>query len=862
MAQQTEDTPMMRQYKSIKNDYQDAYLFFRLGDFYELFYDDAIEVAQILELTLTSRNKAADEPIPMCGVPYHSAQQYIKTLIDQGHRVAICEQVEDPKEAKGMVKREVVQLITPGTVMEENVLHADENNYLAAVNPADSYALAYIDLSTGELKACLLDSAEALMNEISNLQAKEVLMAEGHQDLEHRLQNYLDLLISRPRSQHDSSYNQFYDDHLTPALREVLDLLIHYLNDTQMRSLEHIQQAEIYQADHYLRLGPGAHKNLELQVSLKDQTKKGTLLWLLDESQTAMGSRMLKRWLDKPLIDRQKIEERYDAIENLNEHFFERQDIKEGLKQVYDLERLAGRIAFKTVNARDLIQLKQSLAQIPALVHLVESINAGNWDSWLDRMDDCQDVYQWIDQAIVDDPPISIMEGGIIKQSYHQQLDQYLDAMHHGRQWIAELQEKERQATGIKNLKIGFNKVFGYYIEVTKSNLKFVDEDRYERKQTLTNSERYITPELKEKEHLILEAEEKSQQLEYELFVKLREKIKGEIDRLQDLAKGIAYLDVIQSLTEVSERYRFVRPQLTDDHRQLHIQNGRHPVVEKVMGDQSYVPNDIDLDEETDILLITGPNMSGKSTYMRQLALIIILAQMGSFVPADEACLPIFDQIFTRIGAMDDLIGGQSTFMVEMMEANVALQEATPRSLLLFDEIGRGTATFDGMSLAEAIIIYIHNHIGAKTLFSTHYHELTELEDKLERLKNVHVGAIEENDELIFLHKVEDGPADKSYGVQVAKRAGLPQEVIQSADRLLNQWVEKSQMQAEEDLLAVDRKPNQLEEEGQLTLFEVNNSSAEKEVLEDIQQADLANMTLMDAMNLLNSLQQQLRQNK
>lgn len=859
MTKKTEDTPMMKQYKEIKANYEDAYLFYRLGDFYELFYKDAEEVSQLLELTLTARNKKADDPIPMCGVPYHSADQYIKRLIHMGHKVAVCEQVEDPKQAKGMVKREVVQLITPGTVMQESTLDEKENNYLSALEIIDdTYYLSYIDLSTGEFKGTQLHSFAELVNECTTIQTKEIVLFESIKDQEESLHKYLNILISYPRSDEKRDFREYYPADLDENLKQSADLLLNYLADTQMRQLEHIQPLESYEPDQYLRMGPGARKNLELQVSLKDQSKYGTLYWLLDESKTAMGSRMLKRWLDQPLLSEKKINQRLDSVESLMNHYFERIDLAELLKKVYDLERLSGRISFQTVNARDLTQLKQSLEQVPHIISLVETIDEeGVWDDWLQEVEFPQDIYEKIDQAIVEEPPLSITEGGLIKQGYHPLLDEYLDAMHNGKQWLANLQAEEREKTGIKNLKIGFNKVFGYYIEVTKSNLDLVDEERYERKQTLANAERYITPELKEKESLILEAEEKSQSLEYELFVHLRDEIKAEIERIQKLAKYISMLDVLQSLAEVSERYNFSRPGFHSHSQSVEIKNGRHPVVEKVMGDQTYIPNDVILDDSTDILLITGPNMSGKSTYMRQLALIIIMAQMGCFVPAESAELPVFDQIYTRIGAMDDLIGGQSTFMVEMMEANEALQNASSQSLLLFDEIGRGTATFDGMALAEAIIGYIHDNIKAKTLFSTHYHELTELKDRMDRLKNVHVGAVEDKQELVFLHKIEEGPADKSYGVQVAKLAGLPDQVIQEADSILNNLVEKSRE-------SPPNQPEQVEmpEEGQMKLFDITMDETEAAVIDQIKELDIANMTLIDAMNVVNDLQQQLRQNE
>lgn len=854
MPQKTEDTPMMIQYKAIKADYPDAFLFYRLGDFYEMFYEDAVKASQILELTLTARNKNADEPIPMCGVPYHSATNYIDTLTEKGYKVAICEQVEDPKQAKGMVKREVVQLVSPGTVTNENSLEAKENNYLSAVyEDTGKYYLTYVDLSTGELKATVLNSVEALSNELAAIQSKELIVEDAESETVDYLTRRMELLISTPRTDKADKFDldpYVEEDNLPKASKTSLQILLNYVFDTQMRSLTHIQTVDIYETDHYLKLGPGARKNLELQSSLKDNTKQGTLLWLLDETKTAMGGRLLKQWLDKPLIERTVIEKRQNLVGNIINHFFERADLKEALTKVYDLERLAGRIAFQAVNARDLIQLKDSLDQVPQVINLLEMMNEdGLWDDLIHSLDPNDDINDLISSSIKEEPPISITEGGIIKDGYNDQLDVYLDAIRNGKQWIAELQKQERETTGINNLKIGYNKVFGYYIEITKANIGKLDEDRYERKQTLANSERYITPELKEKESLILEAEEKSQNLEYTLFVEIREKIKEKIQNIQKLANIISQIDVLQSFAEVSERYQFTKPRYHSDSQSVNIEEGRHPVVEKVMGDQSYVPNDVVIDDETDVLLITGPNMSGKSTYMRQLALIVIMGQMGCFVPAKSAELPLFDQIFTRIGAMDDLIGGQSTFMVEMMEANVALEQATSRSLLLFDEIGRGTATFDGMALAEAIIEYIHDTVHAKTLFSTHYHELTALDNRLERLKNIHVGAREQDDDLVFLYKIEDGPADESYGVQVAKLAGLPDEVIEQAKIVLqtleaNHNGETFEKPKEEPIIE--------ESEGQLQLFDMDVSDEERDVLKAIRQTNLMNLTPLEAMNAIN----------
>lgn len=876
MPQDTEQTPMMKQYFDIKDEYPNEFLFFRLGDFYELFYDDAVKASQILEVTLTSRNKNAEEPIPMCGVPYHSAQGYIDTLIEQGYKVAIAEQVEDPKETKGMVKREVVQVVTPGTVMQGDVVEEKENNYLAAILENEgAFDLAYVDLTTGELRATKLTSPTEVYSEVAGLETKEVLFYEGasvelRAGLEKRLGVVFSYLDKETQAIDEETFSETTAEITDESLLPVLELLLNYLGKTQMRSLDHLQPAEAYDTAHYLVYTQEVRRNLELTTSLRDGSRHGTLLWVLDQTKTAMGGRMLRNWLDKPLINRDEINHRQDLVESMMNHFFERTDLNEVLTRVYDLERLAGRIAYGTVNARDLVQLKQSLEQVPMIIQILSLMNVdGVWDSLLDQIDPVEEVATLIEEAIEEEPPISITEGEIIKDGFNDQLDEYCDAMTNGKQWLAELEAQEREETGIKNLKVGFNKVFGYFIEITKANLDKLEEGRYERKQTLTNSERFITPELKEMESTILEAEEKSQALEYELFVEVREEVKAEIERLQKLARLVARIDVLQSFAQVSEDYHYTRPDFHESSQDLHLEEGRHPVVERVMEEQEYVPNDVSLEDGTDILLITGPNMSGKSTYMRQVALIIIMAQMGCFIPAAQASLPIFDQIFARIGAMDDLISGQSTFMVEMNETNQAISNATANSLLLFDEIGRGTATYDGMALAEAIIEFVHDKVGAKTLFSTHYHELTELENRLERLKNMHVGAVEEEGDLVFLHKMAPGSADKSYGVQVAKLAGLPQSLLERASDILRE-LEKNNEETPTIADAVDEttaaeenetetKIEETEDTGQMTLFSGAWSSEEEDVLEEVKQLDVLNLTPMEAMNVLNELQNKLQ---
>lgn len=851
MPQKTKNTPMMEQYLAIKEQYKDAFLFYRLGDFYELFNEDAIKVSQLLELTLTSRNRNAEDSIPMCGVPHHSAQGYIDTLVEQGYKVAICEQMEDPKQAKGMVKREVVQLITPGTLMEGKGIEAKANNFLTAVTQVkDKFGFAYVDLSTGELKTALLHDEEAVMNEATALQTKEIVLgSEIPEALQKNLAERLGLVFSQQETIEDNAEFSFLTADITDELeKEATGKLLTYLSVTQKRSLGHIQKAEEYQPEHFLKLDYFSKTNLELTRSIRTGKKQGTLLWLLDETKTAMGGRLLKQWIDRPLIQKRQINARQAMVSSLLNAYFERMDLNESLTKVYDLERLAGRVAFGSVNGRDLIQLKTSLMQVPQIRQLLTGINQGEWNDLLVDMEPMDDLVNLIEKAITDDAPLQITEGNVIKDGYNEQLDQYREAMKNGKTWLAELEAREREATGIKTLKVGYNRVFGYYIEITKSNLANLEEGKYERKQTLANAERFITPELKKLETLILEAEEKSVALEYNLFLEVRNEVKQAITRLQKLAKSLSATDVLQSFATVSERYQYVQPSMEVGTHNLQINEGRHPVVEKVLGHQEYIPNSVHMNPDELLLLITGPNMSGKSTYMRQLALTVIMAQMGCFVPAESAELPIFDQIFTRIGASDDLIAGQSTFMVEMMEANQALRHATPNSLILFDELGRGTATYDGMALAQAIIEYIHKNVKAKTLFSTHYHELTVLEETLPQLKNVHVGAVEQNGEVVFLHKLMDGPADKSYGIHVAKIAGMPTDLLSRAATIL------SALEAD---TPIQKNTEVVEETEQLSLFN-EVSTAELGVVDSIKKANLLEMNPMEALNFLYELQKRI----
>ncbi len=873
---------MIQQYLKIKAEYQDAFLFFRLGDFYEMFFEDALNASQELEITLTSREGGTENRIPMCGIPYHSAPNYIDILIEKGFKVAICEQTEDPKQAKGVVRREVVQLITPGTKMDSKGLREKENNYIASITSFTDgqFGFAYNDLSTGENKVTLIESFEEVLNEFANLGASEVVIATDFNDewkkqLQERGAAALSLEDNLEQSESFVSLFRLLKE---DKQAQTTARLLNYLYRTQKRSLDHLQPVFAYETSHYMKIDYYSKRNLELTETIRSKGKKGSLLWLLDETKTAMGGRMLKQWIDRPLINRLQIERRQNLVEILKDHYFERQDLRERLKEVYDLERLAGRVAFGNVNARDLIQLKRSLQQVPIIREIVQSLGSnGDITALAEKLDPCEEVTDLLETALVENPPLSVKEGNIIQDGFHSELDTYRDASRNGKTWIAQLEREERERTGIRSLKIGYNRVFGYYIEVTRANLHLLEEGRYERKQTLTNAERYITPELKEKEALILQAEEKSIGLEYDLFLSLREQVKSYIPRLQELAKGISELDVLQCFATISEERHYVKPVFSEN-RKIALQEGRHPVVEKVLHSQEYVPNDCFMDSDRELLLITGPNMSGKSTYMRQIALTSILAQIGCFVSATSAELPIFDKVFTRIGAADDLISGQSTFMVEMLEAKNAIMNATENSLILFDEIGRGTSTYDGMALAQAIIEYIHGEIGAKTLFSTHYHELTVLSEELPKLKNIHVSAIEQNGNVVFLHKIKEGPADKSYGIHVAKLANLPKQLIDRAAAILaqlesdNEQVTQTPSQSAV-VVDIDVPKGSKEKDGtvvneasQLSFFgeevpreKTSSSAKEKKVLDDIKSLDILEMTPLDAMNILYKLHKKLK---
>ncbi|MGO3625541.1 MAG: DNA mismatch repair protein MutS [Leuconostoc mesenteroides] len=845
------ETPMMVQYHEIKSQYPDAFVFYRLGDFYELFEDDAVLGAKLLELTLTARNKNSENPVPMAGIPHHAAQNYIDILVDQGHKVAIVEQMEDPATAKGMVKRDVVQLITPGTKLNSGMGNDKQNNYLAAVLPRDNrYFLSYIDLSTGELKTTTLKRFSDVIDELSSLEVKEIVLLKDDETTELGIANKFaerGLVIS---TQSDVNVNATVSFLTQPLVHEneaqVTTILLNYIFDTQRRNLDHIIPAQNYERLAYLKFNQDTRTNLDLVKNARTKKKAGSLLGLIDETKTAMGGRLLKQWLLRPLRDTEDINERLDMIEAFQNEFFVRGALQDHLKSVYDLERLAARAAMGTMNARELVQLKRSLSAIPGMKSVLSS-SQGILNHASQRLEDMSDLAGLIDEAIVDDPPISIREGDIINDGFDSKIDEYRNVLSQNQKWLAQLESDERAATGINSLKVKYNKNFGFFIEVSRANVSKLEEGRYERKQTLTNAERFVTPELKEHERLINEAQLKRTEREYELFITIRERVKANISRLQKLARQVAQLDVLASLADVSDNNRFVRPTFTDDNI-INIKQGRHPVVEAILEAGEFVANDVNLDQNTAMQLITGPNMAGKSTYMRELALIVILGQMGSFVPAESAVLPIFDQIFTRIGANDDMAMGQSTFMVEMAEANLALQEASAHSLILFDELGRGTATYDGMALAQAIIEYLDAHVHAKTLFSTHYHELTALADKHENIKNVHVGAVEdESGELHFLHRIQQGPADKSYGIHVAALAGLPDELIANATTILSGL-------ENQEALVPEPKASGLSE--QVALFNVSDVDPKTETLfQKLDSINISTMTPLEALNVLAELQ-------
>ena len=804
-------SPMMMQYMKIKDNYEDTIVFFRLGDFYEMFFEDAILASRVLELTLTGRNCGLDERVPMCGIPFHAYESYLEKLVEKGYKVAICEQLTPP-DKKGVVERGVTQVVTKGTMMESSSLDEKVNNYIGSVYDFEHcYALSYTDITTGAFFTTLIDyNNEDLISEIIRLDLREVIVnSKINREIISSLRDNYNILVTISNGLSDN-YSYIYEDVNDLRISTSVKHLLYYIEDAKKGDLSHFKKVKFKKKNDTLHLDIHTKRNLELTETLRLKERTYSLLWLLDKTKTAMGSRLLKQQIENPFVSKKEIIRRQNLISTFLVEFIYKEELRELLNNVYDLERLSGRVTYGNVNARDLLQLKNSIFVLPDIKKILSSIN---YDKSFDVL---TDLYELLDTSIMEDAPITIKEGNIIKPGFSKELDDLRGLSSGGKDFILNLEQEERERTGIKNLKVGYNKVFGYYIEVSKGNASLVkDEFGYERKQTLANCERFITPALKEKENLILNAEEKITSLEYELFVSIKDKVKGYVSKLQEIADIISELDVILSLTVVAEQNNFVKPELTDK-RNIYIKDGRHPVVE-VVSKKDYVSNDVIMDEKTNIFLITGPNMSGKSTYMRMLAIIVILNQIGSFVPAKKATLPIFDNIFTRIGASDDLVSGESTFMVEMKEANNAVSNATKDSLILFDELGRGTATYDGMSLAQSILEYIHDHIGAKTLFSTHYHELTSLESNLRNLKNVHVSAKEENDKIIFLHKVKKGAVDKSYGIHVASLVNLPEEIITRAREILNMYEgkeKKKQVYTQTSLfLDFDRKDDNIIEE-------------------------------------------------
>ena len=860
-----EYSPMMQHYLQTKEEYKDCILFYRLGDFYEMFFDDAINVSRELELTLTGKDCGQAERAPMCGIPYHAAETYISRLISKGYKVAICEQLEDPKKAKGIVKRDVIRVVTPGTVMESNLLEEKKNNYLMCIYKSGIfYGVTVCDISTGDFRTTQIkdnNNFALLMDEISRYSPAELIvnpmMYECSEEIE-KIRTRFDVYITKLEEEEFAknedttaiAYNLVNDNDDKVDSFDGMELcrfstnaMIRYLQDTQKTNLDHINKLVIYNVTKYMSLDINARRNLEITEKLRDKSKKGTLLWVLDKTATAMGGRMLRRWLSDPLVDDVQINKRLNAVEELKNNIILRGDITEVLKKVYDIERLAGKIAYGSVNGRELISLKNSASQLPEIKGILSNTNSKLLRELFESLDDLQDIYKLIDDTIIDEPPISTKEGGLIKLGYNEEIDKLKTATTDGKKWLIELEAKEKEETGIKNLKVGYNKVFGYYIEVSKSNVGLVP-DRYIRKQTLTTGERYITEELKNLENQILGAEERVIQIEYNVFVEVREKIERQLQRIQKTANVISILDVLCSFANVAEDQGYVKPEV-DNSGIIDIKDGRHPVIEKILPSGSFVQNDTYLDkEENRLSIITGPNMAGKSTYMRQVALITLMAQCGSFVPASSAHIGVVDKIFTRVGASDDLSMGQSTFMVEMMEVATILKEATANSLVILDEIGRGTSTYDGLSIAWAVAEYISDSekCGAKTLFATHYHELTKLEDKLEGVKNYSIAVKEKGEDVIFLRKIIPGGTDESYGVHVAKLAGVPQVVTKRANEILKSLERKSALGEKQQ-----EKENKQVASGQLDLYNYKLA----EIAHEIDKINVNELTPIDALNAI-----------
>ena len=872
-------TPMMQQYVEVKEKYKDCILFYRIGDFYEMFFEDAITASKVLEITLTGKDCGQEERAPMCGVPYHACDVYLNKLIENGFKVAICEQVEDPKLAKGLVKRDVIRVVTPGTNMSQAILDENTNNYLMSIYLSkDVSGVSVVDITTGEFKTCRISSIAKLADEINKYSPSEII---GNDDFlnapldfeymkdrqkiaisktpEHYFnQSICEDVISRQLGTNNMAGLGLSD---MPESIYSTGALLQYLHETQKNSLEHINKLEIYSIDDYMIIDSSTRRNLELTETLRDKNKKGSLLWVLDKTKTAMGARLLKNYIEQPLIMEDEINNRLDAIEAFNNDVITRDEIREYLNPIYDMERLMTRISLRTANPRDLIAFKSSLKLLPFIKRLVAAFDTTLFKKMYEDLDELTDLYELLESSINEDPPILIREGGIFKDGYLNDIDVLKNAKTDGKTWLADLEAREREKTGIKNLKVKYNKVFGYYFEVTNSFKSLVPE-YFIRKQTLANAERYTSKELDELAGTIIGSEDKLTALEYQEYVKLRDRLAGELVRVQKTAHCIAVLDVMASLSYVAVANNYIRPEISTD-GVIDIKDGRHPVVEKMTANDMFIANDTYLNNlESRISIITGPNMAGKSTYMRQTALIVLMAQIGSFVPASHAHIGICDRIFTRVGASDDLASGQSTFMVEMSEVANILRNATKNSLLILDEIGRGTSTYDGLSIAWAVVEYISNSelLGAKTLFATHYHELTELEGKLSSVNNYCIAVKEDGDDIVFLRKIIKGGADRSYGIQVAKLAGVPDIVIKRANEICNTLIDADintkikDIKVRNDFSDSKSKKNN-KADGQMSLFADFNESA---IIQEIRTADLGNMTPMKALLYLNELQERL----
>ena len=869
-----EFTPMMQRYLETKEQYKDCILFYRLGDFYEMFFDDAIIAARELEITLTGKDCGQAERAPMAGVPHHSAELYIAKLVNKGYKVAICEQLEDPKKAKGIVKRGVIRIVTPGTVTESNMLEERKNNYIMSIFKSGIYfGISICDISTGEFYSAEIkdnNNFPLLLDEIARYSPSELvvnsMMADSKEEMDKIKERFENIYVTKFNDEafkssvdnlnlrftildeNGSKLEDFEDKTLTISS---INGLIGYIKETQKTDLDHINKITVYKISRYMALDINARRNLEITEKLRDKSKKGTLLWVLDKTATSMGGRLLRRWLNDPLIDVEAINKRLDAVQELKDNMMLRGDVIESLKKVYDIERLAGKMAYGSANARDMVTLKNSLVKLPEVKQNLSQCKSELLKELYENLDELQDIYQLIDKAIEDDPPMTITDGGIIKMGYDPEIDKLKTAQTEGKNWLVQLEVKEKEETGIKNLKVGFNKVFGYYIEVTKSNLSQVP-DRYIRKQTLTNGERYITEELKNLEDQILGAEEKVISLEHDTFIKIRDEISKNIKRLQKTSEVVSTLDVLSDFAQIAEDMNYCKPEVNNS-GVIDIKNGRHPVIEKILGIGSFVENDTYLDRDANRLaIITGPNMAGKSTYMRQVALIVLMTQVGCFVPAQTAKIGVVDKIFTRVGASDDLSMGQSTFMVEMMEVASILKEATPKSLIILDEIGRGTSTYDGLSIAWAVAEYIADKekCGAKTLFATHYHELTELENKLDGVKNYSIAVKEKGEDIIFLRKIVEGGTDESYGIHVARLAGVPKVVTNRANEILRSLERKNVITGKKQ-----EKTNKKQLEGQFDMYNYKLA----EIAHELDKVNLNELTPIDALNTLVRIKEKMK---